>query len=107
MAYEILGIKLHTVKEAAAALDMSTKEIKRLLREGLLLGDKIAETWYVPDPGLKAFILVKGERQKIRDEALRLKGLLDDFLEKKDISQDYCDQAIKQLKDLLPEQATS
>ena len=101
MSYEILGIKLFTVKESAEILSMSTKDVKRLLREGVLSGGKIETSWFVSEPGLKAFMFVEGERRKLHIEALRLTDILDDFLKAGDITQDYHDQAVKRLGDFL------
>ncbi|MCK4816266.1 helix-turn-helix domain-containing protein [bacterium] len=101
MAYEILGVKLFTVKESAEVLKMSTKDVKRLLREDILCGGKIGTSWFVPEPSLKAFKFVEGERQKLQGEALCLKYILNDFLKAGDISQDYYDQAVKRLGGFL------
>jgi hypothetical protein len=101
MPYEILGIKLFSVKEASENLGMSTKDVKRYLREGRLLGKKIDNSWVVPEPGLMAFMSVEKDRKKVRSEAIKLKNLFDQFLEKGDISKDYHAHAVKRLSDFL------
>ena len=101
MPYEILGVRLFTVKEASETLKMSTRECKRLLREGRLMGRKIDNSWVVPEPGLIAFMSVKEDRKKVKNEAVKLKNLFDDFLVKGDISEDYHAQAVKRLSDFL------
>jgi len=101
MSSEILGLKLFTVKETADMLDLSTKTVKRHLREGTLAGYQIDKVWYVPDPCLKAFLSVETDRKRVREEALRLKSVFDDFRKKGDISQGHYDQAIERLSDFL------
>jgi hypothetical protein len=86
MPYEVLGIRLFTVKEASETLEMSTRDVKRYLREGRLMGKKIDNSWFVPEPGLMAFMSVEEDRKKVRSEATRLKNLFDEFLGKGDIS---------------------
>ena len=102
MAIEILGLKLFTVQESAYRLQITPKVIKRYLREGVLLGYQIKETWFIPAPCLRAFESVNKQREIIKNEALKLKGIFDSFLEKGDITQGYYEEALERLADFLP-----
>lgn len=101
MFNEVLGIKLYTVKECAKLLGLSTKEVRRLLRQGDLYGTRINKTWFVPDPGLRAFEFIEAGRLKLRNEATELQEVLFHFLKSGDISQGHYDQATKRLADFL------
>jgi excisionase family DNA binding protein len=48
--------KLYTPEEAALELKMSVEYIRRLLRNGELVGSKIGSDWRISEPDLQDFI---------------------------------------------------
>ena len=101
MPYDVLSMKLFTVKEGCEALGIPTKTMKRYLREGMILGAQIEKSWFISEASLKAFKALESERQKVRDEALRLKRIFDQFLKDGDITQGYYDRTVERLSEFL------
>ena len=57
---EILGIKVYSVKEAAALLELSTNTIQSYIKKGILPARKIAGVYHVTEDNLKEYI--QGDR---------------------------------------------
>jgi len=57
---EILGIKVYSVKEVAALLELSTNTIHTYINKGILPARKIAGVYHVTEDNLKEYI--QGER---------------------------------------------
>lgn len=101
MSYSLFGIKLYTTEEAAEALELEPKHVKRLLNAKHLYGEKFNNQWIVPEPSITAFRYIQAERDKISGEVMRLRDILDTFLKKGDITQTYHDKSIQHLTEFM------
>lgn len=52
MPKSIGDLKLYTVEELASLLNIQERTIRKLLREGVLSGRKLANRWYISESAL-------------------------------------------------------
>ena len=101
MPHEIMSIKLYSVKEAEEILGMPAKTVRRYLQEGVLIGFQIERRWFISEASIKAFKAIEAERQKAREEILRVRDVFDDFLKKGDINRRYYDGVMARLNEFV------
>jgi len=101
MAYQLFGIKLYTTEEAGEALGLSSVQVKRLLNAGHLYGEKMNNQWLVPEMAITAFRYIRAERDKIDREVSKLERILNEFVERGDISKTHYEKSMVLLTEFL------
>jgi len=98
---QLLGIKLFTTEEAAEALGLPSVQVKRLLNAGHLYGERFRNQWLVPEMAITAFRYIQAEREKIRGEVSKLERILNEFVERGDITKTHYDKSMALLTEFL------
>ena len=99
--HQLFGIKLFTTEETAQALGLQSVEVKRLLNAGHLYGERFRNQWLIPEMAITAYRYVQTERVKIRGEVSKLERILDEFVERGDISKSHYDKSMALLTEFL------
>jgi hypothetical protein len=101
MAYQLFGCKLYSTEEVGAVLNLEPVQVKRLLNAGHLYGEKMNNQWLVPEMALTAFRYIQAEREKIDRVVSKLERILNEFVERGDISKTHYEKSMALLTEFL------
>jgi|GEM_PF-6656052 len=101
MAHQLFGIKLCSTEEAGESLGLEPVKVKRLLKAGHLYGERFRNQWLIPEMSIMAFRYVQAERVKLDREVSKLERILNEFVERGDISQTHYDKSMALLTEFL------
>jgi hypothetical protein len=101
MSYKLFECKLYSTEEAGEALGLEPVQVKRLLNAGHLYGEKFNNQWLIPEMAITAFRYIQAEREKIDREVSKLERILNEFVERGDISKTHFEKSMALLTEFL------